>query len=411
MVISGGGPSGCATALFLWAAFRERSWCPRILVIDKAVFPREKICAGAIAGRAERALQAIGVQVRCPSAPIRGLGVVTGEGRLLERHPHPIGRVVRRHEFDTALLAEVVARGIEVRTGVAFEGFRRVPDGLVLATSAGTLTAKCLVGADGVGSRVRRELKLGRGALYAQAVEVDTPWCDADRTDMGGDDVLWFDLRDRRYPGYGWSFPTLVGGESMACRGIYRVTHGVAALRDEAPEVATLLGNELLRLGFCDRRAGALDGLEASGNPSIAPQLKRFAERGLHPHEPTATNRVVLVGEAAGIDPVLGEGIAQAILYGKVAGAFLAACIEKNEWTFSAWPRTFGRSRVGIDLAARRLALPFVYGAGRPWLERCVTESRALARAGLHYFAGERVPRMELLRAAGDALRAAVSPS
>lgn len=395
VVIAGGGPSGCATALFLWAAFSGVSpggtargigpHPPRILLIDKAAFPREKICAGAIGGRADKALAAIGVEVRCPSVEVRGLGVVTGEGRLVEKHPRPIGRVVRRREFDDAFLEQVRARGIEVKTGVAFHGFERRRGGIVVQTSAGAITAKCLVGADGVGSRVRRELGLGRGNIYAQAIETDTVWCDADARERDDDDVLWFDLRDRRYPGYGWSFPTVLGGESMVCRGIYRVTHGPCALSEQGPDVSSLLVEELARLGLAE------DG-----------PFKRFAERGLAAHEATAQARVMLVGEAAGIDPVLGEGIAQAILYGRAAGGFLAKCLARGDFSFAGWSRTLARSRVGVDLTARRFALPHVYGASRPMLERLVASSPALARAGLHYFAGEHVPHVELLRAMAD---------
>ncbi len=398
VLIVGGGPSGCATALFLWSAFRERALRPRIVLIDKAEFPRDKICAGAIGGRAEKALATLGVTVRCPGVPVHGLGVVTERGRLAERHVRPIGRVVRRREFDAALLEEVRARGIDVRTGVAFEGFTRTEGGVCVRTSEGPITARALVGADGVGSRVRRAMGLPRGALYAQAIEVDTPWCEADERELGMSerdaDTLWFDLRDRRYPGYGWSFPTLVDGHALMCRGIYRVTYGVTPLADEAPDIATLLADELARLGVANA--------QNPGHATERGSFKRFAERGLHPHEPTAADRVLLVGEAAGIDPVLGEGIAQAILYGKTAGTYLARALERDDVSFRDWPKVFGRSRIGVDLTARRLALPFVYGAARPTLERLVLRSHALAHAGLHYFAGEHVPRASLLRAVAD---------
>jgi hypothetical protein len=52
----------------------------------------------------------------------------------------------------------------------------------------------------------------------------------------------------------------------------------------------------------------------------------------------------------------------------------------------------------------RSAAVQLVYGGTRPAVEHLVTHSRAPARAGMHYFAGLRVPRLQLARAAGDAL-------
>src|SRR5262249_48891683 len=136
-----------------------------------------------------------------------------------------------------------------------------------------------------------------------------------------------------------------------------------------------------------------------------------FAERGLSLHEPIAQRRMMLVGEAAGIDPVLGEGIAQAILYGAVAGKYLAGCVERNEFAFGDWPRLFRRSPVGVDLTVRRGALPFVYGATRRWAERWVSSSPHLARAGMAHFAGAPKSGANLARAALDLVRAASSRS
>jgi flavin-dependent dehydrogenase len=147
------------------------------------------------------------------------------------------------------------------------------------------------------------------------------------------------------------------------------------------------------------RQGIAMDGL----------RIKRFSERGLSLHEPLARPRALLVGEAAGIDPVLGEGIAQALFYGAVAGPYLSGCLARDELGFEGWPEALRRSRVGLDLRVRTLGLPLVYGRGRPFLERLVIGSPALALAGMRYFAGERVPRAALSQSVLDAGRALVS--
>jgi menaquinone-9 beta-reductase len=378
IAIVGGGPAGAATALFVAAlapSLRER-----VVVLDKASFPREKICAGAIGARADKLLGEIGVRVRVPAAEVTGLHVRAACGELTFEHGGPIGRVVRRIEYDAALLDAARERGIAVRDGVAVEGLRRRAAGVELATSAGALSARAVVGADGVGSLVRRALGLPRGAFHAQAVEVDTLPAPGDPPPH----LLSFDVTDGAIAGYAWDFPTLVGGERRVCRGVYLLTRGLPE-RERADATAVLTAR-----------------LAARGQtPLCAP--KRFAERGLAWSSPLAVERVLLVGEAAGIDPVLGEGIPQAIFYARAAAEYLAS--RRGDYRFGDWRQSALRARVGIDLRIRAAAAPLLYGRTRPAFERWFTGSPSLARAGAAYFAGERVPRASLARAAFDLVR------
>ncbi len=384
LAIVGGGPAGIATALFFAAAAPAR--VGRIAVLEKARYPREKICAGAIGTRADRLLERIGVRVEVPSAYVRGFSVITRRGALALRDegaPRPVGRVVRRAEFDHAFAEQARARGVRVIEGARVTGVAIERDGVRLQTSAGEIHARAVVGADGVGSFVRRALGVPRGRWLAQVVEVDTPAAEGDPAR----DLLHFDLTDGTLVGYAWDFPTIVGGEQLVCRGLYELRPD-SGLIDGAPREAQDLGERLLaRL--------ARQGL------SGAVRLKRFSERGLSLHEPLARPRALLVGEAAGIDPALGEGIAQAVLYGATAGPYLASCFARGDLSFADWPLVLRRSRVGLDLVLRARTTPFLYGSTRPIAERWVSGSRDLALAGLRYFAGERVP---LRRLAGAAL-------
>ncbi len=386
LVIVGGGPAGIATALFLsHASPRLRE---RIVVLEKETYPREKICAGAIGGRADRLLASIGVRVDVPSVPILGLSVATSRGRLAASDPapsEPIGRVVRRLEFDAAFAAEARSRGLRIDEGARVTGLERAASHVLLRSSRGDLRARAVVGADGVGSFIRRALGLAKGRWLAQVVEVDTPAVPSDPARH----LLHFDLEDASFPGYGWDFPTLVKGEPLVCRGLYELRSLASA------EPVIDLGERLLR-------RLALLGL------STNVKLKRFSERGLSLHEPVALPRALLVGEAAGIDPVLGEGIAQAIFYGHTAGRYLARCLDANDLSFLDWQGELRRSRVGFDLRARARAIPLVYGRGRPALERWVVSSPSLARSGLRYFAGDHVPRAPLARSLVDLGRAAL---
>ena len=392
LAIAGGGPAGLATALFLQDAAPELA--RRTVVIEKARYPREKICAGAIGRRADRLLARIGVTVQVPSSPLRAIAVRTGAGELVARADEEIGRVVRRAEFDAALASEVAERGVELRQGAGVVRVDVGDDGVRLHLSNGeTVRADAVVGADGVGSAVRRAAGVSRGIYAAQVIEVDT---ERARGDLAAD-VAFFDLRDRTLSGYAWDFPTPLEGKTRMSRGVYRLRRASRAHDDGAPrtsddDVAVLL----------DRRVG---------RPSarLGPP-RRFAERGLAFHEPLARPGLLLVGEAAGIDPVLGEGIAQAIFYGETAAAYLVPRLRARDARFDDWRATLSRSRVGFDLRARAAFVPFVYGSGRKRaiFERWVTKSRALGDAGIAYFGGSRVPRSLLANALIDLGLAAI---
>jgi flavin-dependent dehydrogenase len=385
LAIVGAGPAGLATALFLAAAAPRLG--ARVVVLEKERHPREKICAGAIGARADRALARIGVRVEAPAVAVRGLAVTAGGRSLAVRADAPIGRVVRRDEHDAALAEAARARGIRVEEGVRVTGVAIDAEGARLATSRGEIRARAVVGADGVGSVVRRALGLGRGRLVARAAEVDTEPLPSD----GPRDVLAFDLGDRSLAGYAWDFPTTVGGRALVCRGLYELA--VPGLAEGDPvDLGERLARRLARLG-----------VDASGL-----RVKRFAERGFDPVEPASGPRLLLVGESAGIDPVLGEGIAQAIEYGALAGPYLAARLDADRLDFADWRAVIGASRLGFDLAARARAVRLVYGATRPLLERWVTRSEDLAVCGMRWFAGDRVPRLGLARAALSLARAAL---
>ncbi len=386
LVIVGGGPAGLSTALFLvQAAPRLRD---RILVLERGRYPRDKVCAGAIGARADRLLDSIGVRVDVPHVPIRGLSVRARGQTLSVRNDGPvIGRVVRRIEFDQALAEQAKIFGVRIHDGVKVDQVSVGARGVCLSTSAGEIRARAIVGADGVGSIVRRVMGWPRGAFMAQALEVDTASIAAD----GPRDLLHFDLEDQGLAGYAWDFPTIVRGEQLICRGIYELrAEGIPERPDGSPGTAE-------RLRRRNERLGVLSSCHAE---------RRFAERGVSLSEPLARPRVLLVGEAAGIDPVLGEGIAQAIQYGAVAGPYLAECLERDDLSFARWNESLRSTRLGLDLLIRSKAARHVYGLARPLVERWVTSSRAIVSAGMNWFAGERIPRRMLASAAVDLGRA-----
>ncbi len=370
VVIVGGGPAGTTTALALAHAAPELA--PRVALLERARYPREKPCAGALGARGDALLAAIGVTADVPSVPIDGMSFRGAHGEQTAR-PGRIGRVVRRIEFDHALARAAAARGVEVREGVRVLDVKEVDDGeggtdggAVVATSAGDVRARVVVGCDGIGSAVRKAMGLGAGELRAQVIEVDTPPVPADRDRA----LLHFDATDRRVRGYAWDFPTLVNGRPLVCRGLYRLR---GAGEPEGPELGALLAERLRAQGVDPARC----------------ENKRYAERGFEPGGPVARGRAMLVGEAAGIDPVTGEGIAQAIEYGVLAGRFLARALREGEAPrVERWQDEVRASRLARDLSIRGRLMHLYYGPTRGDVEAFLAESPdALFVGGQHFAA------------------------
>jgi flavin-dependent dehydrogenase len=288
---------------------------------------------------------------------------------------------VRRVEFDHALARLAIARGIDVREGAHVARVTTDERGATVALADGSeLRARAVVGADGVAGVVRRQAGFPRAELRAQVVELDTEGVAQDQPR----DTVVFDFAARDLRGYAWDFPTLVGGAPLVCRGVYALGVG-----DDQPRA----------------RMGAY--LAARGLDLARYPLKQFAERGWAPGAPIAMPRVLLAGEAAGIDIATGEGIGQAIEYGAVAGPYLARALAADDLRFADWRRTVERHHLGWQLRIRHACYRAFYGRGRATLEKILPRIPTLFRAGVQDFAGVPISRLDLARGAAQFFAAA----
>jgi len=360
VVIVGGGPAGLTAAASILEADPSRKG--RVRVLEKATYPREKYCAGAVGARGEKILERLGIFPDVPRVPIDGISLRVVSGERAARVPD-IGHVVRRIEFDAGIARLARERGVDIVEDAKVESLEMDRDGAVVHSSAGTFDARVVVGCDGVGSVVRKAIGLGAGGLRAQVLELDTEGVAGDR-DRG---VIHFDASDRELPGYTWDFPTVVGGEELVCRGIYHLKIG-----DEEIDLGAKLGARLAAMDL-----------------DIAKyRNKRFAERGVEIDGTFAKGRVILAGEAAGIDPITGEGIAQAIEYGSMVGPFLALAL-RGEILLERWSDHVRRSRLGRDLGIRQRLVREFYGPRRPVLEDVLVADGSFLQAGCRHFGAQ----------------------
>ena len=155
----------------------------RLLVLDRARFPRAKPCGGGLTGHAGAAMAELGLALRVPSIPCGEGEVVYGAHRRVVPLGQPV-HIVRREEFDADLVAQARALGVAVVEDEGIDAL--VPpagadDPITVVTSAGRrLSARVLVGADGVGSVVRKQLQGGdhrprRQPLRLARLEIPAP--------------------------------------------------------------------------------------------------------------------------------------------------------------------------------------------------------------------------------------------
>lgn len=357
VIIVGGGPAGLTSAVAILDA--DPTLKGRVRVLEKAKYPRDKYCAGAVGGRGEKILDRLGIRPDVPRVPIDGISLRVVKGERAANIPG-IGNVVRRIEFDAALAKLAREKGVEIVEDAKVDRVEAHKGGALVESSAGRFEARVVVGCDGVGSVVRKAMGLGIGALRAQVLELDTEPVETDRTRA----CIHFDASDRTLPGYTWDFPTTVGGQDLVCRGIYHLKVG-----DEDVDLGKKLGERMAAMGLDITKY----------------KNKRFAERGVEMAETFAKGPLMLAGEAAGIDPVTGEGIAQAIEYGSMVGPHVALALG-GDIRVEAWTDIVRRSRLGRDLRIREHLVREFYGVRRPELEDVLVADDSFLRAGCGHF-------------------------
>jgi geranylgeranyl reductase family protein len=290
VIVVGAGPAGSSVATHLVRAGA------RVLLVDRARFPRDKPCGGGLTGRALRQVPHDVSSV--VEHDVDRFVVRVGYGRKFERGAgSTVIRMTRRRLLDLHLAETAAAAGADFRDGVRVDELLLEGDSVTARGRGISARASYLVGADGANGLVARSAGLGEGIVRGVALEGNVPWADLDRRPYEG--AAWVELGV--VPGgYGWVFPK---GD--------HANLGVGGWLGEGPR----LRDHLARLA----REHALD-------PAGLEEVRGHRLPMRRPGAPAARGRVLLVGDAAGlVDPLSGDGMYEAFVSARLAAQAILA--------------------------------------------------------------------------------------
>jgi flavin-dependent dehydrogenase len=334
LVIIGAGPAGISTALHLLQA--DPGWQSRMIVLEKAAHPRHKLCGGGVTRYGLDLLRSLEFprQIPLPQAPVEDARLVY-KNRTVHVRGAPEFVVFHRAEFDAYLAAEARRRGVRILETTPVQELSLTPKGILLKTPAAGYQAQVVVGADGSKGLTRRIVgKTSPRQRVARLLEALHP-ADLSAAPFKNRSALFdFTPVQDSLQGYTWEFPAKVGGQPSYNRGIFDAR--IARSRPKA-KLPTVLGNALKGWGADPAET------DLQGHP-----IHWFSPRGNF-----SSARLILVGDAAGVDPLFGEGIGPALGYGKVAAEAIQAGFAQINFSFQGYRHRVLTSKVGRYLLLR----------------------------------------------------------
>jgi len=362
LLIVGGGPAGAIAGL---VAARAGA---RVCIVDRAAFPRDKLCGDTVNPGALMLLRRLGVADAIETRGLRIDGMlVTGDHGARVAGPYPAGqygRSIVRRELDSILVDAAVAAGCEFEDRVrvlratldSVRGSRRVTG---IAVGSGreerTLRASVVLAADGRRSTLAFGLGLVRHPRHPRRWAIGGYFSGIKRglTAPGCADSVFGEMHIRRHCYVGVA--PVAGGLTNVCV----VRSGKAPGADFRDPLAILRRTIAEDDMLCER----LEGGRLAAPPVV---LGPLAVDVIN----SAVPGLLLGGDAAGfIDPMTGDGLRFAIQGGELAAVAALDALEHG-WT-------------GVH---ERLAQARSHAFSRKWrfnrvLRRLVASPQAIAAA------------------------------
>ncbi|MEA2004332.1 MAG: NAD(P)/FAD-dependent oxidoreductase [archaeon] len=306
VIIAGGGPAGSI------AAERAARDGLDVLMLEKAVYPRNKTCGG---GVSQKSLDVIGgIDKELIERETFGARIFLPDyrnfaGMLDDR----VAVMTRRENLDHWLANRAEDAGAVVQDGEAVKDVLFNKDCVEVVTSKNRYRSRMIIGSDGVNSTVakRSGIRTRWGDDIGLCLEAEVKLGETAVEECVGDRLTEFYFIGDR--GYGWIFPKRD-----------RISIGIGEF---APRVDDLKGsfNRFVRDVSLQKNIdieGRISGINNYRIPT-----------GGYPRR-THGDRVLLAGDAAGfVDPFLGEGIYYAVKSGEIAADVAAGAVESDDFS------------------------------------------------------------------------------
>ncbi len=381
VIVVGAGPAGSSTAAFLARYGLDA------LLVEKAEFPRDKICGDGLTPRAVRMLNRLGVDTSEDAGWQHNVGLRVYGGR-----PEPFdmpwpklssfpdyGMVCPRETLDDMLAGLAVEYGARLRTKSRVDGPITDKDGRVVGVTANghELRASVIVAADGISAKLATRMGIKRNAKRPMGVAVRAYY----RSPLAESDwmISHLELWDGKpgesnlLPGYGWIFPA--GG------GVCNVGLGML---NSSPAFGKTNYRELM-----GRWLASTDPEWGFNEQNQLSEIKGAGLPMAFNRKPHYRDGVLLVGDAGGmVSPFNGEGIDYALEAAEIAAGCIVEAFgrgigsESAELALRRYPELMsehvgGHFRLGTIFARligepRIMHLCVKYGLPRPALMKLV---------------------------------------
>ncbi len=324
-----------------------------MIILEKESHPRPKLCGGGVTRLGLNTLLGLGFRLPLPIPAVAVNDIALSyQGKTIHVKGDPQIMIFYRPHLDHFLAQQALQQGIRLFENEKVNQIIIDQNEIHVFTAQACYHTQVLIGADGSNGLTRRFFRPSQShPRIARTLEILQPSPDNDLMFIQQRAEFDFTSLSQHNQGYIWHFPTLVEEQPHINYGIYDSRTNP---HTPLPHLAELL-----------KQAN-----NPHANPD-SPQLHGYPIHCFSPFNKFAMERLLLVGDAAGADPLFGEGIAPALAYGAVAAKTIVSAFQTQDFSFRTYRQNLANSYLGRYLLIRWFTAQIVYRLGKfNWFSR-----------------------------------------